>query len=149
MWSKYITTPVRIRVCIGHKESRAASLPRSAEDVNVHMNVMYNMRMWMYVWMWCIIWMCAIAMYYNEIFAVNWWEATQREKTLGETWAAVIKTINSILRTSVASNCALPWMGTEPELVYGQKGTMKDVIVRCLKKTKAQVCTLSLHACCL
>jgi hypothetical protein len=33
-------------------------------------------------------------------------------------------------------------MGTEPESVYAQKGTMKDVLARCLKKTEAQVCTL-------
>jgi hypothetical protein len=97
-----------------------------------------GMKMWMYVWV-----------FYNEIFIVHWWEATRREKTLGETWAAVIKTINSILRTSVASNCALPGMGTEPESVYGQKRTMKDVLARCLKKTEDHVCTFSIHACCL
>ncbi len=33
-------------------------------------------------------------------------------------------------------------MGTEPESVYGQKGTMQDVLVRCLKKTEAQVRTV-------
>ncbi len=113
------------------------------------MNVMCNMRMWMYVWMWCTTWICATAVYYNEIFAVHLWEATWGEKTLGETWAAVIRTINSILRTSVDSNCAFPRMGTEPRSVYGQKGTMKDVLARCLKKTEAQVCTLSIHVCCL
>jgi hypothetical protein len=32
-------------------------------------------------------------------------------------------------------------MGTEPESVYAQKGTMQDVLARCLKKTEAQVCT--------
>ncbi len=95
----------------------------------------------------CIIWLYAIAVYYNMIFAVRWWEATRREKTLGEIWAAVIKTINSILQTSVASNCALPGMGTEPESEYSQKGTMKDVLAICLKKTEAQVCTFSIHAC--
>jgi hypothetical protein len=33
-------------------------------------------------------------------------------------------------------------MGTEPESVDVQKGTMKDVFARCLNKNKAQVCTL-------
>jgi hypothetical protein len=35
-----------------------------------------------------------------------------------------------------------PQMGTEPEPVDAQKGTMKDIFVRCLKKNIAQVCTL-------
>ncbi len=35
-----------------------------------------------------------------------------------------------------------PQMGTEPESVDAQKGTMKDVFVRCLKKNLAQVCML-------
>jgi hypothetical protein len=33
-------------------------------------------------------------------------------------------------------------MGTEPELVDAQKGTMKDIFARCLKKNIAQVCIL-------
>jgi hypothetical protein len=33
-------------------------------------------------------------------------------------------------------------MGTEPETVDAQKGTMKDIFARCLKKNIAQVCTL-------
>jgi hypothetical protein len=36
-----------------------------------------------------------------------------------------------------------PQMGTEPESVDAQKGTMKDIFARCLKKNMAQVCTLS------
>jgi hypothetical protein len=36
-------------------------------------------------------------------------------------------------------------MGTEPESVYAQKGTMQDVLVRSLKKTEAQVCISSIH----
>ncbi len=32
-------------------------------------------------------------------------------------------------------------MGTKTESVHAQKGTMQDVIARCLKKTEAQVCT--------
>jgi hypothetical protein len=35
-----------------------------------------------------------------------------------------------------------PQMGTEPEPVDAQKGTMKDIFARCLKKNIAQVCTL-------
>jgi hypothetical protein len=31
-------------------------------------------------------------------------------------------------------------MGTEPESVHAQEGTMQDVLARCLKKTEAQVC---------
>jgi hypothetical protein len=34
-------------------------------------------------------------------------------------------------------------MGTEPESVDAQNGTMKDVFARCLKKNIAQVCTLA------
>jgi hypothetical protein len=34
-------------------------------------------------------------------------------------------------------------MGTEPESVDAQKGTMKDVFARCLKKNIAQVCALA------
>jgi hypothetical protein len=33
-------------------------------------------------------------------------------------------------------------MGTEPESVDAQKGTMKDIFAGCLKKKEAQVCTL-------
>ncbi len=65
----------------------------------------------------------------------------RREKTLGEMWAAVIRTINNLLRT-VWLRTRAPQMGTEPESVDAQKGTMKDVFARCLKKNEAQVCTL-------
>jgi hypothetical protein len=65
------------------------------EDTVYVWNVMYNTNV-------------CYAMYYNKILSVHWWEATLREKTLGETWAAVNKTINSILRTSVASNGSFP-----------------------------------------
>jgi hypothetical protein len=34
-------------------------------------------------------------------------------------------------------------LGTKPESVDAQKGTMLDIFVRCLKKEIAQVCTLS------
>jgi hypothetical protein len=35
-----------------------------------------------------------------------------------------------------------PQMGTEPEPVDAQKGTMKDIFTRCLKKNIAQACML-------
>ncbi len=36
-------------------------------------------------------------------------------------------------------------MGTEPEPVNAQKGSMQDIFARCLKKNIAQVCTLLIH----
>jgi hypothetical protein len=51
--------------------------------------------------------------------------------------------INSILRMSVATGCMLTRMGAGPSSVHTQKGTMKDVLARCLKKTDVQVCTLT------
>jgi hypothetical protein len=35
-----------------------------------------------------------------------------------------------------------PKLGTKPESVDAQKGTMLDIFARCLKKKIAQVCTL-------
>ncbi len=40
-------------------------------------------------------------------------------------------------------------MGTEPESVDAQKGTMKDISARCLKKNEAQVCTLPAQNVCI
>jgi hypothetical protein len=68
----------------------------------------------------------------------------RRKKTLGEMWAAVIRTINNLLQTAWLRTRA-PQMGTEPEPVDAQKGTMQDIFVRCLKKNIAQVCTLLIH----
>ncbi len=65
----------------------------------------------------------------------------RREKTLGEMWADVIRTINNLLWTAWLWTRA-PQMGTEPESVDAQKGTMKDIFARYLKKNKAQVCIL-------
>jgi hypothetical protein len=36
-------------------------------------------------------------------------------------------------------------MGAEPGSVCGQKGTMKDVFARCLKRADVQVCTLIVY----
>jgi hypothetical protein len=41
----------------------------------------------------------------------------------------------------VASDAG-PRLGTKPESVDAQKGTMLDIFARCLKKEIAQVCTL-------
>jgi hypothetical protein len=51
--------------------------------------------------------------------------------------------INSILGTSVVIACMLTTMGAGPSSVYTQKGTMKDILTRCLKKNDVQVCTLT------
>jgi hypothetical protein len=50
--------------------------------------------------MWCIICVRAIIVYYNEIVTVRLPRNTWREKTLGEMWAAVIRTINNLLLTA-------------------------------------------------
>ncbi len=88
------------------------------------------------MWCTCIIGVHAIVVYIRNNYCTllrNIW----REKMLGETWAAVIRTINNLhqmawLRTRASK------MGTEPESVDAQKGTMKDIFARCLV---AQVCT--------
>jgi hypothetical protein len=65
----------------------------------------------------------------------------QREKTLCEMCAAVIRTINNLLRTAWLRMRG-PRLGTKPESVDAQKGTMMDIFTSCLKKEIAQVCTL-------
>jgi hypothetical protein len=50
-----------------------------------------------------------------------------------------LKAINSILWTSVATRRMLARMGAGPSSVYTLKGTMKDVLVRCFKKTDVQM----------
>jgi hypothetical protein len=93
----------------------------------------------------CIIkWMCVCIIHYNVMFTCTLLRShPESKKTLGETWAAVMKAINSILWTSVASRCLLTRMGAGPGSVCGQKGTMKDVFARCLKRAVVQVCTLT------
>ncbi len=99
------------------------------------------------VWMLCmnvIYKKCVLCtVYYNVMFTCTLVRShPEGKKTLGETWAAAIKAINSILWTSVATRYMLARMGAELNSVYAQKGTMKDVFTRCLKKTNVQVCTL-------
>ncbi len=94
----------------------------------------------MYVWMWCKISkndiVCTIR---NNLCTLL--RNSRREKTLGEMWAAVIKTMDNLLWMAWLQTRA-PQMGTEPGPVDAQKGTMKDIFARCLKKNIAQVCTL-------
>jgi hypothetical protein len=54
-----------------------------------------------------------------------------------------LKAINSILWTSMTTRHMPPRMGAGPSSVYTQKGTMKDVLARCFKKTNVQVCALT------
>jgi hypothetical protein len=104
--------------------------------------------------MWCrenvccvssiIKWIYACIIHYNVMFTCTLLRShPESKKTLGETWATVIKAINSILWTSVTSRCLLTRMGAGPCSVCGQKGTMKDVFARCLKRVNVQVCTLT------
>jgi hypothetical protein len=82
---------------------------------------------------------------YNVMFTCTLLRShPESKKTLGETWATAIKAIKSILWTSVASRCSLTRMGAGPGSVCGQKGTMKDVFARCLKRADVQVCTLTI-----
>jgi hypothetical protein len=90
--------------------------------------------------MWCIIGMNDIIMCHRNSLCMLL-RNFRREKTLGEMWAAVIKTINNLLWI-VRLRTRAPPMGTELESVDAQKGTMKDLLARCLKKNIAQVCTL-------
>ncbi len=88
---------------------------------------------------------CACIIHYHVMFTCTLLRShLESKKTLGETWATAIKAIKTILWTSVASKCSLTGMGAGPGSVCGQKGTMKDVFARCLKRTDVQVCTLTL-----
>ncbi len=88
-------------------------------------------------------WMCACIIHYNVMFSCTLLRShPESKKTLGETWATVIKAINSILWTSVASRCSLTRIGAGPGSVCGPKGPIKDVFVRCLKRADVQVCTV-------
>ncbi len=94
----------------------------------------------------CIIkWMCSCIIHYNVMFTCMLLRShLESKKTLGETWVPAINAINSILWTSVASRCSLTGMAAGPGSVCGQKGTMKGVFARCLKRTDVQVCTLTI-----
>ncbi len=96
---------IRIR-CIGHERPRAAGLLWRAEEMREWI-CHVNKRMRLLVWMWCIISM-------NEIECIirnstcTLLRKFRRENTLGEMWAAVIRTINNLLRTV--------WLRTQPQI---------------------------------
>jgi hypothetical protein len=64
-----------------------------------------------------------------------------REKTLGEIWAAIIKTINSPPGRRDFGRGG-PKLGAKPESVDAHKVTMLDIFAMCLEKKIAQVHTL-------
>jgi hypothetical protein len=109
------------------------------------MNVMYKKMCAVYDVLSCDVQLYVLcSVYYNVMFTCTLARShPEGKKTLGETWAAVIKAINSILWTSVATRYTPARMGAELSSVYAQKGTMKDVLARCLKRTDVQLCTLS------
>jgi hypothetical protein len=65
------------------------------------------------------------------------------QKTLGETWTALINSYKQHHRVGCGNKMHAFQKGPEPGSVYTQKGAMKDVLARCLKKTDVQVCTLT------
>ncbi len=73
------------------------------------MNVMYNMNV-------------CYAMYYNKILPVRWWEATLREKTLGEIWAAVIMTLTASSRQAWLPTGAPPEWGQSRSQYMARRG---------------------------
>ncbi len=85
--------------------------------------------------------------YYNMMFTFTLARShPEGTKTLGETWAAVIKATNSILWTSVATDTCLPEWGQSRVQYMPRRGpwsTYSQGLARCLKKTDVQVCTLS------
>jgi hypothetical protein len=86
--------------------------------------------------------MCTV--YYIVMFTCTLARSHQESK---RRWAKLellsLKAINNILWTSVATRCMLASMGARPSSVYTLKGTMKDKLARCFKKTNVQVCTLT------
>ncbi len=63
-----------------------------------------------------------------------------REKTLGEMWAAVIRTIKNLLRTVWLQKRAPN--GDRAGVSWCSEGEHDGNFARCLKKNEAQVCTL-------
>jgi hypothetical protein len=62
---------------------------------------------------------------------------------LGETWTVVINSFKQHHRVGHGNKMHARQKEPEPGSVYTQKGAMKDVLARCLKKTYVQVCTLT------
>jgi hypothetical protein len=71
----------------------------------------------------------------------------REQKTLGESRAAIIKSHKQHPLDKRGNKTHARQNGGRAELqassVYTQKGTMKDVLARCFKKTDVQVCTLT------
>jgi hypothetical protein len=63
-------------------------------------------------------------------------------RSWGETWTTVINSYKQHHRVGRGNKMHARQKGPEPRSVYIQKGAMKDVLARCLKKTDVQVCTL-------
>jgi hypothetical protein len=78
---------------------------------------------------------------YNENSTYMLLRKFQREKTLGEMLAAVIKTINNLIQTAWLRMRAPDWGQSQSQLML-KRGTMLDVFARCPKKKIAQACTL-------
>ncbi len=77
-------------------------------SVNVHMNVMYNINM------------CHASIIIR--YSLDIGEKHSEGKDVGEIWAAVIRTINSILWTSVASNRHPPEWGQSRSQHMARRG---------------------------
>ncbi len=76
-----------------------------------------------YGWMWCITKCVLCTVYYNVMFTCTLARShPEGKKTLGETWATVIKAMNSILWTGVATRYPLARMGAELSSVYALRG---------------------------
>ncbi len=86
--------------------------------------------------------MCAVyRVLYCDVHLYISKKQPREQKTLGETWAALINSYKQHPLDKCGNKTLLARMGAEPSSVYTQKGTMKDVPARCLKKTDVQVCT--------
>jgi hypothetical protein len=102
--------------CNGHKRPRAAGLLWRTEEMNervyhvikgvlVCLNVMYNK----YEWWW--------RYNGNSTCTSMLLRKFRREKTLGEMWAAVNKTINNLLRTAWLRTRAPDWWQSRSQLM--------------------------------
>jgi hypothetical protein len=99
--------------CIGHKGPRAASLPWRSERMKVwmcHVNKRYDCS--------C---KCDVDMNDLECIVRNspcmLLRKFQREKTLGEMWAAVIRTVNNLLRMAWLRTQAPNWGQSRSQLM--------------------------------
>jgi hypothetical protein len=68
-----------------------------------------------------------------------------REKTLGEMWAAVIKTINNLLRRSVASSVGAPKWGQSRSQYMPRKGPCRTYSRGASRRPKPKYVQYSIH----